>query len=97
MTLPSLRQSGAILSLTGLCLTGSVCIAADSLPSSAHRVCKDDIAKLCPDVQAGGGRILACLKQNKDQVSPDCKKAIADKRGSRHRTPAKAAEAASNP
>ncbi len=41
-----------------------------------HAACDADIQKLCGGIQPGGGRILACLKQNKDVVSPTCKQAI---------------------
>ena len=32
--------------------------------------------KLCSNVQTGGGRIIACLKQHKEEVSDRCKQAI---------------------
>jgi hypothetical protein len=44
--------------------------------AALHAACDADIQKLCPGVQPGGGRILACLKQNKDAVSDTCKQAI---------------------
>jgi hypothetical protein len=37
--------------------------------------CADDARKFCSDVQPGGGRIIACLKQNKDSLSDQCKQA----------------------
>src|SRR5271170_4368341 len=37
--------------------------------------CTDDAKKLCADVQPGGGRILACLKDHKDSLSDQCKQA----------------------
>ena len=37
-----------------------------------HAACDADIQKLCPGVQPGGGRILACLKQHKESVSDLC-------------------------
>jgi hypothetical protein len=39
--------------------------------------CADDARKFCSDVPSGGGRILACLKQNKDSLSDKCKQAAA--------------------
>jgi|HubBroStandDraft_1064217.scaffolds.fasta_scaffold01015_3 hypothetical protein len=42
----------------------------------AQRACDGDIQTLCPGVQPGGGRIIACLKEHKDQVSNGCKQAI---------------------
>jgi hypothetical protein len=44
--------------------------------AEARAACATDIQKLCPGVQAGGGRILACLKQHKDQVSDGCRQAV---------------------
>jgi len=44
---------------------------------AARAACANDIQTLCPGVQPGGGRILACLKQHKQQVSGGCKQAIA--------------------
>lgn len=41
--------------------------------STARGACKGDVQKLCPDVKPGGGRIIACLKENRDKVSVTCK------------------------
>ncbi len=40
---------------------------------AAAEACKGDIEKLCPNVQPGEGRIMACLKEHKSEVSKDCK------------------------
>src|ERR1700722_8814988 len=50
--------------------------AASPQLSDARTACASDVQKLCPGVPAGGGRILACLKQHKDEVSDGCKRAI---------------------
>jgi Cysteine rich repeat len=39
--------------------------------------CADDARKFCSDVPPGGGRIIACLRQNKDSLSEQCKQAAA--------------------
>jgi hypothetical protein len=39
--------------------------------------CADDARKFCSDVQPGGGRVIACLKQNQDSLSDKCKQAAA--------------------
>jgi hypothetical protein len=44
--------------------------------AEARAACDTDIQKLCPGVPPGGGRILNCLKQHKDQVSDVCKQAV---------------------
>jgi hypothetical protein len=40
--------------------------------------CETEIETLCSDVQAGEGRILACLEANDEQVGDSCRKAVAD-------------------
>jgi hypothetical protein len=68
-----------------VCAALSACpLVADETPpgpsqetiAALHAACDADIQKLCPGIQPGGGRILACLKQNKDAVSDACKQAI---------------------
>jgi len=44
--------------------------------SEARTACASDVQKLCAGVPAGGGRVLACLKQHKDEVSDGCKQGI---------------------
>ena len=44
--------------------------------AEARAACETDIQKLCPSVQPGGGRILACLRQHKDQVTDVCRQAV---------------------
>ena len=40
--------------------------------------CRDDILKLCGEVQVGEGRVLDCLKSNSASVSAACNQAVAD-------------------
>ncbi len=35
--------------------------------------CKDDIAKHCKDVEKGGGKIVACLKEHQGDLTSECK------------------------
>jgi Cysteine rich repeat len=44
--------------------------------AGAMSYCKADVARLCPGVQPGGGRIVGCLKAHKMEVSVGCAKAI---------------------
>ena len=39
--------------------------------------CAEDARKFCANVPSGGGRIIACLKQNKESLSDKCKQAAA--------------------
>ena len=40
--------------------------------------CADDLKKHCAAVEAGEGRLAACLKKNEKDVSPRCKEAMKD-------------------
>ena len=42
----------------------------------AREACKPDADKFCSDVKPGGGRIIACMKQHEDELSPACRAAI---------------------
>jgi len=39
-------------------------------------LCKADAERICAGVAPGGGKIIACLKQHKEQVSIGCAKAL---------------------
>jgi hypothetical protein len=60
-----------------------VAFALISLPGStgtataqALKYCKEDVARLCPSVAPGGGKIIACLKQHENEVSIGCGKEL---------------------
>lgn len=38
--------------------------------------CGADVARVCPDVVPGGGRILQCLERRRDRLSPACRARI---------------------
>jgi len=44
--------------------------------AAAHAACVGDIARFCPNVQPGGGHMMACFKQNQASVSAGCKQAL---------------------
>ena len=44
--------------------------------AEAMKYCKADVARLCPGVQPGGGRIIGCLKAHKEEISIGCGKAL---------------------
>jgi hypothetical protein len=52
--------------------------AASGVVASGSGACKADAERLCPGVQPGEGRIKACFKQHKDQLSSGCKQAISE-------------------
>jgi len=64
--------AASLLSLTLLSLPGPTANAAE--PSFVY--CKEDIARLCPTVAPGGGKIIGCLKQHENEVSVGCAKEV---------------------
>ena len=61
------------LSLAILAPAGSSALAQQA---EAMKYCKADVARLCPGVPMGGGRIIGCLKAHKMEVSVGCAKAL---------------------
>lgn len=45
--------------------------------------CKSDVETHCGDVEKGKGRIMKCMKENKEKLSEGCKAEIKEKRGKR--------------
>lgn len=41
-----------------------------------RNACAADVKAVCPGVQPGGGRILACIKANPDKISQPCMDAL---------------------
>jgi hypothetical protein len=50
--------------------------ASPQLSADPRAACAADVQKLCSNVPTGGGRIIACLQQHKEEVSDRCKRAI---------------------
>ena len=44
---------------------------------AAREACAGDARKLCADVQRGGGRIIACLRQHDAELAPACRDVLA--------------------
>lgn len=45
-----------------------------------HQACEDDVMRLCKGVVPGGGRILQCLKDHENELSPECKAKMTKRR-----------------
>ena len=58
-------------------------MAADAGKGAIRGACKSDMAEFCKGVKPGGGRMAACLKEHKDQVSDACKSAVKEAHGQR--------------
>jgi hypothetical protein len=73
---------GALAVAASLALGGgALADTASTAGAKAHMraACQADLAKLCPGVQPGGGRIMQCLKTHKDEISAPCKSAMAER------------------
>ena len=47
------------------------------MPPSPCPDCKSDVARLCPGISPGGGKLLGCLKEHgKTEISVGCAKAL---------------------
>lgn len=51
--------------------------------------CQDDVEALCGDVEAGAGRIMKCMKENKEKLSAACQSEIKEKKEMRKKAKAK--------
>lgn len=49
---------------------------AQAAGQALKEACRNDDKTLCSGVRPGGGRIVACLKQQADKLSPGCKQAL---------------------
>jgi len=58
-----------------------VSISAQTQETSKTDPCSADIQQLCKDIQPGGGRIAACLKEHNQELSQACKGHIANLEG----------------
>jgi hypothetical protein len=68
------------LTLAALTLLMASPVAAQGALSPAERqvaqACRADISSHCANVERGGGRIAACLRQNSDKLSSGCRQAL---------------------
>jgi hypothetical protein len=49
---------------------------AQALSAEQRAACKPDFDKYCAGTRPGGGRIIACLDKQHDQLSDACKKVV---------------------
>ena len=57
--------------------------AATAPDGAVAAACRQDVEKLCPGVQPGEGRIAACLREKRKEISDPCKSALKAERGKR--------------
>jgi hypothetical protein len=61
-----------LVSLAG-CSTAAL---AQALSAEQRAACQADYNKYCKGTMPGGGRIIACLNKQRDQISDACKKVL---------------------
>ncbi len=67
------------LALAALAFGASPATAQGSMSPAerqAAQACSPDIRSHCANVQRGGGRIIACLRENSEKLSPTCRQAL---------------------
>lgn len=65
--------------LLGRCvLLAATLLATSAMGQTAaeRAACRSDFQKLCKGTKPGGGRVLACLSQQRDQLGEACRKVI---------------------
>jgi hypothetical protein len=81
-----LMKNRKLLMVLSLALLSGAAMAADAGKGASGPIrgaCKSDVAQLCKGIKPGAGRIAACLKEHKDQVSDTCKSALKEAHGQR--------------
>ena len=66
-----------VLGLCSLSLLAILSQPVAALDDAVLTYCKEDVARLCAGVQMGGGRIMQCLKSNKERMSVGCAQGLA--------------------
>jgi hypothetical protein len=65
-------HAGVLIVATGF----SSAAFAQALTAEQRTACQADFDKYCKGTVPGGGRIIACLNKQRDQISDACKKVI---------------------
>jgi hypothetical protein len=55
--------------------------AAQAQQNDLAKYCKADVARLCPNVPPGGGKIIQCLKAHSKEMSVGCAQALQKMKG----------------
>ena len=71
-----MKTRTALIAFTALVSLSTAAFAQDA--DQPHRgsgrgACREDVQKLCADVDRGGGKIRECLTSNMDKLSDACK------------------------
>lgn len=80
-TVFNMKRSALLVNLLAIAIIQGVGaqeapVVPAALLNELRAACQNDAQKLCSGTQPGGGRILSCLVQHKDDVSDACKQAF---------------------
>ncbi len=64
------------LLVTAIALATLTSAAAQDFTAAQREACKGDYDKFCKGTIPGGGRVIACLNKQRDQLSSACKQII---------------------
>ncbi len=51
--------------------------------AEAREACADDVTRFCSGIQPGGGRIMRCLRERENDVTPQCAATMQERRQKR--------------
>ena len=79
----SLSRTPIAIATALFAATVTPCFAQAQVPAEIRseamlllRACSADYDRLCSNVTPGGGRVLACLAQQKDKLTPACRQVV---------------------
>ena len=70
--MPTLRSAA----LAGLLLAAATAPSQAQDRNAMREAYGPEVARLCPGVKPGGGRIIACFKEKAAELSPGCRSAL---------------------
>lgn len=71
-----LTRTALFAALAALVLATAVAPVQAQDRGAMRQACGQDVARLCPGVKPGGGRIIACFKEKAAELSPGCRTAL---------------------
>lgn len=74
-----IRNLAPIAGALVLMLGPAMAQAPEGTQGGRLAACRADVEQLCKGVEAGGGRRVACLAENKAKLSPDCLKVVEER------------------
>jgi hypothetical protein len=58
-------------------------VTANRIPAKVRYLCRGDYLRLCATVIPGDGRLVACIKKHRAEISPTCRQALLQEQAKR--------------